>query len=63
VGVAARLISKRRKGHKLVDHHRLRSVTIRCDRPEEVQIDGDTIGQARALSATVDPLALVVRVG
>ena len=63
VAVAGRLISKKRKGHQRVDHHRLKSVTIRCDRPEEVQIDGDTIGQARALSATVDPLALVVRVG
>ena len=63
VAVAGRLISKRSKGHHRVDHHRLRSVTIRSDRPEEVQVDGDTIGQARALSATVDPLALVVRVG
>ncbi|MHB1472619.1 MAG: diacylglycerol/lipid kinase family protein [Dermatophilaceae bacterium] len=63
VAVAGRLISKKRKGHKRVDHHRLKSVTIRTDRPEQVQIDGDTIGHARALSATVDPLALTVRVG
>jgi len=63
VAVAARLISKKRKGHQRVDHHRLKSATIRCDRPQEVQIDGDTMGKARALSATVDPLALVVRVG
>lgn len=63
VAVAGRLISKKRKGHERVDHHRLKSVTIRCDRLEEVQIDGDTIGQARALSATIDPLALIVRVG
>ena len=63
VAVAGRVISKRRKGHERVDHHRMKSVSIRCDRPEEVQIDGDTIGQARALSAKIDPLALVVRVG
>jgi diacylglycerol kinase family enzyme len=63
VAVAARVISRRRKGHERVDHHRLRSVAIRCDHPEAVQIDGDTVGRARALSATVDPLALVVRVG
>ncbi|MDQ1536759.1 MAG: diacylglycerol kinase [Actinomycetota bacterium] len=63
VPVAWRLITQTRKGHKRVDHHRLKSVAIRCDRPEAVQIDGDTFGQARALSATVDPLALVVRVG
>ena len=63
VAVAGRLISKKRKGHQRVDHHRLKSVTIRTDRPERVQIDGDSIGKARALSATVDPLALIVRVG
>jgi diacylglycerol kinase family enzyme len=63
VAVAGRVISRRRKGHQRVDHHRLRSVSVRCDRPVEVQIDGDPVGQARALSATVDPLALVVRVG
>jgi len=63
VAVAGRVISRKRKGHERVDHHRLRSMTIRCDRPEEVQVDGDTIGQARALAVTVDPLALVVRVG
>ena len=63
VAVAGRLISKKRKGHKRVDHHRLKSATIRCDRPQEVQVDGDTMGKARALSVTVDPLALVVRVG
>jgi diacylglycerol kinase (ATP) len=63
VAVAGRVVSRKRKGHERVDHHRLRSVSIRCERPEEVQVDGDTIGQARALYATVDPLALVVRVG
>jgi diacylglycerol kinase (ATP) len=63
VAVAGRVISRKRKGHERVDHHRLRSVAIRCDRPVEVQIDGDPVGQALALSATVDPLALVVRVG
>jgi diacylglycerol kinase (ATP) len=63
VAVGWRLITKKRKGHKRVDHHRLKSATIRCDRAQEVQIDGDTMGKALALSATVDPLALVVRVG
>ena len=63
VAVAGRVISQRRKGHERVDHHRLRSVAIRCDRPEAVQIDGDTVGATRVLSATVNPLALIVRVG
>jgi diacylglycerol kinase family enzyme len=63
VAVAGRVISKRRKGHERVDHHRLKTLTLRCDRAEEVQVDGDNVGQARVLSATIDPLALVVRVG
>jgi len=63
VAVAWRVITKTRKGHERVDHHRMKSLAIRCDRPEPVQIDGDTVGDARALSATVDPLALIVRVG
>jgi diacylglycerol kinase family enzyme len=63
VAVAGRVISRKRKGHERVDHHQLKSVAIRCDRPTAVQVDGDTIGRARALSATIDPLALVVRVG
>jgi diacylglycerol kinase (ATP) len=63
VAVAGRVITRKRKGHERVDHYRMKSLTIRSDRPEEVQIDGDAIGQARALSVKVDPLALVVRVG
>jgi YegS/Rv2252/BmrU family lipid kinase len=63
IAVAARVISQKRKGHERVDHHRLKSVAIHCDHPEAIQIDGDTVGRSRGLSATVDPLALVVRVG
>ena len=62
VAVSGRVISRRRKGHERVDH-RLRRMSLRLDRPEAVEVDGDPVGQARTLSATVDPLALVVRVG
>lgn len=61
--VAVRVASKRRKGHERVDHHTSRQVRIRADRPQEVQLDGDGIGTARALRAEVLPGALVVRVG
>lgn len=63
VGVAWRVISKKRQGHQRVDHHRLKSMSIRTDRLEPVQVDGDLIGQALAMQATIDPLALIVRVG
>jgi diacylglycerol kinase (ATP) len=61
--VAARLATKRRKGHQRVDHHTCREIWVRADRPQEAQVDGDTIGKARAISAEVVPAALVVRVG
>ncbi len=60
--VAGRVVTRQRKGHAMIDHHAGQDVRIRSDRAEEVQIDGDTIGPARAISATVDHLALVVRV-
>jgi len=61
--VAARLVTQRRKGHERVDHHTCREIKVRADRPQEAQVDGDTIGKARAISAEVVPAALVVRVG
>ena len=36
---------------------------VRADRPQEAQVDGDTIGKARAITAEVVPGALLVRVG
>lgn len=61
--VAARLVSRRRKGHERVDHHTCRELRVRADRPQEAQVDGDTIGKARAITAEVVPGALLVRVG
>jgi diacylglycerol kinase family enzyme len=61
--VAARLASKRRSGHQVVDHYTSPSMQVRSDRPQEVQVDGDTLGKARAISAEVLAGALVVRVG
>jgi diacylglycerol kinase family enzyme len=63
VGVGWRLITKKRQGHQRVDHHRMKAMSIRTDRLEPVQVDGDTVGHARALHATIDPLALIIRVG
>lgn len=63
VAVAGRVITKRRRGHERVEHFRLKTLAVRTDRPEMVQVDGDLVGPARALSVRVDPGALVVRVG
>jgi diacylglycerol kinase family enzyme len=61
--VAARLASRKRKGHQIVDHYTTPSIRVRADRPQEVQVDGDTLGKARAIAAEVVPAAIVVRVG
>ena len=61
--VAARIASQRRAGHERVDHHTCHVIRVRSDRPQEAQVDGDTIGKARAIAAEVVPAALVVRVG
>jgi diacylglycerol kinase (ATP) len=45
-----------------IDHARARTVVVRVSTPEHVQLDGDVIGQARAVSARVEAGALVVRV-
>lgn len=62
VAVAGRVLTRRRTGHQRVDHHRSRTVRVCPDQAQEVQLDGDPIGKAYAMSAAVDPLALVVRV-
>jgi diacylglycerol kinase family enzyme len=45
-----------------IDHTRGVEVAIRMDQPQKVQVDGEALGRATAISARVDPGALVVRV-
>ncbi len=60
--VGVHVATRQRRGHERIDRHQSAQVSIRSDRPEEVQIDGDVIGPARSLSARVEPKALLVRV-
>ncbi len=61
--VAGHVVTRQRRGHPLIDRHAGHEIRIDVDQPQEVQLDGDTIGTARSMTARVDPLALVVRVG
>lgn len=45
-----------------IDHSRARTVAIRSREPQQLQVDGDTIGPAFEVSATVERHALRVRV-
>lgn len=44
-----------------IDHVRSRTVRVAADRPVDVQIDGEPLGRAVALEATIDHHALLVR--
>ena len=45
-----------------IDHVRARQVKVQIVGGEQVQVDGESVGRAKQLSARVDPAALVVRV-
>ncbi len=62
VAVAARVATRKRRGHQRVEHWQARTIVIEADEPQPSQIDGDPIGDAGELRMRVDPSALVVRV-
>lgn len=62
VAVAARVMTRRRRGHSRVEHWQARSILIEADDPQPSQLDGDPIGDVQELRIRVDPGALVVRV-
>jgi diacylglycerol kinase family enzyme len=51
-----------RRGHATVEHFRCRTIEVRAERPLHAQLDGDPAGTAQLLRASLDPLALVIRV-
>jgi YegS/Rv2252/BmrU family lipid kinase len=62
VAVAARVASRKGRGHERVEHWQATTVVIEADEPQPSQIDGDPIGDASELRMRVEPGALVVRV-
>jgi diacylglycerol kinase (ATP) len=57
--VAARVLTK--GGHARVEHFRCRQIEVHTDRPQQAQLDGDTVGLVRAMRVRVDPGALQVQ--
>ncbi|MGH4020278.1 MAG: diacylglycerol/lipid kinase family protein [Pseudonocardiaceae bacterium] len=62
LAVTARVLSRRRSGHRIVQHWQGGAVIIAAEEPEQAQLDGDTVGEVRMLRIRVDPGALLVRV-
>ena len=44
-----------------IEFWRAKDITVRCDRPEPVQVDGDLIGEAVGLTVRIQPGGLLVR--
>ncbi len=62
--VVASIVTKTRKGHRMVEHRQLRALDMTLlDGGQELQLDGDPIGLASRLRFAVLPASLTVRVG
>lgn len=62
LAVTARVLTRRRSGHPIVEHWQGGSVTIIAEGSQQAQLDGDAIGAARTLRMRIDQGALIVRV-
>lgn len=60
--IGARLVTRQRKGHALVERWVGRTITVSAAEPQISQVDGDPMGEATELRMRVDAGALVVRV-
>ncbi len=62
LAVTARVLTRRRHGHRIVQHWQGRTIIISAEAPQQAQLDGDPVGEVRALRMRVDRGALLVRV-
>jgi diacylglycerol kinase family enzyme len=62
LAVTARVLSRRRSGHPIVEHWQGTTVTLTAEGPHQAQLDGDPVGEARVLRMRADQGALLVRV-
>ena len=60
--VAVHIATRRRRGHRRVEHLRVRTLTLRLGENQEVQLDGDPIGPGEVLTIAVKPRCLTVRI-
>lgn len=61
-GVTASILTKHRRGHPRIEHHRCERLTVTLEEDQEVQLDGDPIGPGLVLAFGLRQRALVVRV-
>jgi diacylglycerol kinase (ATP) len=62
LAVTARVLARRRPGHRIVQHWQGSTVIISAEAPQQAQLDGDPVGEVWRMPIRVDPGALVARV-
>lgn len=62
LAVTARVLSRRRTGHPIVEHWQAGTVTVAAEGPAQAQLDGDPIGAAQVMRMRIDEGALLIRV-
>jgi diacylglycerol kinase (ATP) len=62
LAVTARVLARRRRGHRIVQHWQGSTVIISADEPQQAQLDGDSVGEVRGMRMRIDRGALLVRV-
>ncbi|MDQ2789777.1 MAG: diacylglycerol kinase [Pseudonocardiales bacterium] len=61
LAVTARVLTRSRHGHRIIQHWQGRTVIISSDIAQQAQLDGDPVGEARGMRMRVDRGALLVR--
>lgn len=59
--VVTRLLTRSSRGHHRMDYYTCTSLEVSADRPVELQLDGDSLGTATAVTARINPGSLIVR--
>ena len=59
--VVTRLVTRSSRGHQRVDYYTGRTIEVTSGEPVEIQLDGDTLGLATAMTIGVNPGSLVLR--
>lgn len=59
--VAGEVITRHHRGHRLLERFQSERVEVTAAEPLSAQVDGDPIGEARRVTARVDPGALIIR--
>ena len=60
--MTVRVLTRRCRGHRIVQHWQGRTVIISAESPQLAQLDGDSVGEVLGLRVHVDRGALLVRV-